>query len=327
VTEFTVASTSQMLEAGTGRWSPAILEALGLEPGLMPGLVPPGTAVGPLSPDLEADTGLAHARVVAPATHDTASAVAAVPAQGRDFAYLSAGTWSLVGTEIDRPQLGPEALARNVTNEGGVEGRTRLLKNVMGLWILQEARRSFAGRPGYPELVRAAASAPPLVRLIDPDHPGFLHPPDMAEAIASFCRRTGQPPPGNPGETTRTILESLALAHRRALEDVEAVCGVRFPHLHVIGGGSNNELLCRFTASALGRPVLAGPAEATALGNLLVQAMADGRVADLAALRAAARRSMPVRTDLPEDPDAWEEAFARFCALDAPTRPNDRSSA
>jgi rhamnulokinase len=257
---------------------------------------------------------------VAPASHDTASAVAAVPfASDVPAAYVSCGTWSLVGVETSRPELGPAALAANVTNEGGVEGSIRLLKNVTGLWLVQECRRAWTGEGrhhDYGELVAMAERAHPHVAFIDPDDVRFLPPGDMPERIAAYCRETGQEAPEDPGQVVRLILESLALKTSTVIETIAALTGTSPRAIHMVGGGSRNRLLCELTAQATGLPVLAGPAEATAIGNLLVQAIAIGELASVAEGRELVRRSFPVETYEPRAEAAgWGEARGRFAGL------------
>ena len=313
-TEFTFATTSQLFDPARMDWDDELLAAVGVPRSWMQEVVPPGTVLGEVDESIRRETGYAGGPLVAVATHDTGSAVAAVPAEGEDWAFVSSGTWSLAGVESPRPVLTPEAMRANVTNEGGVGGTFRVLKNVAGLWLLQECRRAWSrGRAaGYDELIAAAEDAPPFAALVDPDDASFLAPPDMPEAIRAFCRRTGQTPPETPGATVRCVLESLALKTGLVLEQVARIAGRRIARVHVVGGGARNAPLCRFTAEAAGLPVLAGPAEATAVGNLLVQAMALGKVASLAELRRVVRASFPVERYEPRDPAAWETARARF---------------
>jgi rhamnulokinase len=318
--EFTIASTSQLYNPRTKAWSGELLAALGLPESLMPEVRPPGTILGNISSEAAKATGLASGTpVVATASHDTASAVAAVPAEGRDWAYISSGTWSLVGVECPGPVITPRTLELNFTNEGGLGGRVRLLKNVTGLWLLQQCRRSWgAGRrslPGYAELVRSASAAPAFRTLVDPDDPSFLNPADMPEAIRAFARRTGQAAPETKAATVRCILESLALKYRQVLGQLAGVSPRPIGRLHVIGGGSRNELLVRFTAAACGLPVMAGPAEATAAGNILGQALALGAVRSLEEIRAVMRDSVELASYEPDDTRAWDEAFGRFLDL------------
>jgi rhamnulokinase len=322
--EFTNATTTQMLDPHRRAWAAELLARLGLPLHPLREVVPPGTVLGPLRPEVRAAAGLGPGvRVTAPATHDTASAVAAVPTDrtgGAGWAYISSGTWSLVGVECAAPRLSPAALAANVTNEGGVGGTWRVLKNVLGLWLVQQCRRSFAARGGpddYAALVGLAAAAPPRRALVEPDDPRFLNPADMPAALRAFCRDTGQPGPDTEGALVRCCLESLALKYAAVLAQLEAVTGMVIEVVHILGGGARNALLNQLTADAGGRPVLAGPAEATALGNVLVQAWADGELGSLAELRAVVRASAAPELFLPRpDPaGAWAEARARFARL------------
>jgi len=280
----------------------------------------PGTVLGPLLPELAAGTGLAGVPVVATAGHDTAAAVAAVPARGGNWAYISSGTWSLVGVEERAPIIDERALARNFTNEGGVAGTIRFLKNVTGLWLVQQCRKAWEGARAlsYEELTRLAAKAPAFRALIDPDDPLFLNPPDMPEAIRAYCRKTGQAPPDSEASMVRSILESLALKYRLVIDQMEEVVGHPIARIHIIGGGSQNRLLCRFTADATGRPVSAGPAEATAVGNILVQALALKAVGSHEEMRTVVRNSFePVEYE-PRQDSAWRDAYDRFRTIVGP---------
>lgn len=313
-TEFTIASTSQLLNPYERTWDEGLLSALGLPPGLMQRIIPPGTLIGALDGSVSRETGLPDTRVVASAGHDTAAAIAAVPASGDNWAYISSGTWSLMGVELASPLINPDALAANFTNEGGVGGRIRFLKNIAGLWLLQQCRKEWSlERPlDYEELVRLAGEAPPFAAFIDPDSQVFLNPPSMVEAISSFCRRTGQKPPQSTDATTRCILESLALKYRWTLDELRRLTGRTVDRLHVIGGGSRNKALCQFTADATQVEVLAGPSEATAIGNILVQALALGVVGSLAEIRAVVRESVDVRAFEPAPAGGWDSAYDRF---------------
>jgi rhamnulokinase len=278
--------------------------------------------LGPLRPALASQTGLAGVPVIAPATHDTAAAVAAVPATGDSWAYISSGTWSLMGVEIPKPLVNDQALACNFTNEGGVVGTTRLLKNIMGLWLVQECRRTWelSGKAyTYEELMTLAASAPPFAAIVDPDDASFILPADMPKAIADFCRRTGQAEPRDPAAVIRCTLESLALRYRWVLERLEELIGRRCGTIHIVGGGSQNTLLCQLTADACKRPVAAGPVEATAIGNVMVQALALGLVGSLEQARQVVRRSFDVVTYEPRNVADWHGPYARFLKLLEPT--------
>ncbi|MFF3249533.1 rhamnulokinase family protein [Actinacidiphila glaucinigra] len=328
--EETNASTTGLFDARTATWAEELLGRLGIEPGLLPPLRRPGTHAGTLLPHVAAYTGLpADTAVVTVASHDTASAVAAVPAAGPHFAYISCGTWSLAGLELDAPVLTEASRLANFTNERGIDGTIRYLRNIMGMWLLEECRRTWEQRgEGLPlqELLAAAAAAEPFAALIDPDDPEFLAPGDMPARIRAFCLRTGQRPPQSHGSVVRCILESLALAHRRTLREAAELAGRDLHRVHLMGGGSRNELLCRFTADATGLPVVAGPTEATALGNILVQARAHGAVGDgpdgLAAMRALVAATQPLRTYEPAaDGRAWDAAAARLAEFGGARRP------
>jgi rhamnulokinase len=320
--EVTNASTTQLLDVRSRSWATGLMERAGLPAGLFPPLRTPGTVIGGLRPDVAAQCGLAGRAaplpVIAVGSHDTASAVVSVPAAGRDFAYISCGTWSLVGVELDRPVLTAASQAANFTNEAGVDGTVRYLRNVMGLWLLQESVRTWAdaGSPAdLDALLAAAARVPPLRTVIDPDNPVFLPPGDMPARIAAACRAAGQRPPDGPPEVVRCILESLALAYRRAVRQVQELSGHRVGTVHIVGGGSRNALLCQLTADACGLPVVAGPAEAAALGNVLVQARVLGAApGDLAGMRALVRETQDLGQYEP-DPGraaAWDAAERRL---------------
>jgi sugar (pentulose or hexulose) kinase len=312
--ELTNASTTQLLDARTQSWADQLICAAGLPGRLFPPLRRPGSVIGTVRPD--AEPHLAGVPVIAVGSHDTASAVVAVPAEGPDFGYISSGTWSLVGVELDAPVLTDASRAANFTNEAGVDGTIRYLRNVMGLWLLQESVRGWADAApvDLPDLLGAAARQPPLVTVVDPDDPVFLPPGDMPARIAAAARRTGQPVPADPPALVRCILDSLALAYRRALRQVQELSGRDLAVVHVVGGGSRNDLLLQLTADACGRPVVAGPAEATALGNILVQARALGAApADLAGLRGLVRATQRLRRFQPSvDAAPWTAAERRI---------------
>lgn len=312
--EGTIASTSQILDPRLKRWIPGLFEAMGFSKEILQPIIEPGTVLGPLTDAISGETGLTGVPIIATAGHDTAAAVAAVPAEGGSWAYISSGTWSLVGVEENEPIITSEALDFNFTNEGGVGGTIRFLKNVTGLWLVQGCRKAWEkdGPLTYEELALAASEAPAFQALIDPDSPDFLNPPDMPEAIRGYCRKTGQKPPDSRGTMVRSILESLALKCRLVIDRLRIIRGRPIEMVHVIGGGSRNDLLCRLTANATGLPVLAGPAEATAVGNILVQAMALGLVASPADFRAIVRGSIELRAYEPAGASEWEEAHGRF---------------
>ena len=318
--EFTNATTTQFYNSLTGNWSTNVLETLGIPSDIFPELVMPGTQLGPLLPETAEEVGLKSLPVVAPATHDTASAAVAVPASGDDFVWLSSGTWSLLGGISDKPLVTPEALAYNFSSYGGAGGVCLPWKNIMGLWLVQECRRIWA-RGGeelsYDELTRMAKEATPLTAIIDPDHPSFLAPADMPATIQAYCRDTNQTVPETKGEIVRTALEGLALKYRWVIEKLEILLDRKFNTLHVVGGGSQNTLLCQFAADATGLPVIAGPIEATAIGNIAVQAVATGHLASPAEARQVIRRSFEVVTYEPGDSSRWDEAYVQFNKLGA----------
>jgi sugar (pentulose or hexulose) kinase len=307
--ELTNASTTQLLDLRTGEWALPLMAELGIRPALFPALRAPGTTLGAVLPGLLADTP----DVVAVGSHDTASAVVGVPAAGPHFAYISCGTWSLVGVELAGPVLTEESRRANFTNEGGVDGTVRYLRNVMGLWPLQESMRAW-GSTDVAGLLRDAAREPAFAAVVDLDDPVFLPPGDMPQRIADACGRTGQPVPATPAAIARCVLDSLALAHRRAVRAAQELSGRHVDAVHIVGGGALNELLCRLTADACELPVLAGPVEATALGNVLVQARAAGIVdGGLGAMRALLRDTQEiVRYEPGGAPAAWRSAERRL---------------
>jgi rhamnulokinase len=319
VAEYTNATTTQLYDALEGRWAGDIMEELDLPAAILPPVVAPGTLLGEILPEVRERVGLRHStRVIATATHDTASAVAAIPGLDKQSAYISSGTWSLVGIETSQPILSQRARQLNFTNEGGVDGTTRFLKNVGGLWLLQECQRQWQ-RKGqaytWTALVALAEEAVPLKSIVDPDSPDFLNPPDMQEAIRAYCLRTGQPSPESVGEVVRCCLESLALKYRWAMSALEEMTGRRLNTIRIVGGGSRNGLLCQLTADACGRRVVAGPVEATALGNIMVQAVAAGHLPDIAAGRRAVEASVNLTSFEPNASGNWDGAFGRFVEL------------
>jgi rhamnulokinase len=318
-TELTNASTTGLLDPATGGWSRPIGAALGIDVGVFPPLRAPGEKAGELLPRVRADIGLdAPVPVYAVGSHDTASAVVGVPSATERFAYVSSGTWSLVGVELDAPVRTEAARAANFTNELGVDGTVRFLRNVMGLWLLQECQRAW-GDTDLAALLAAAAGAAPLRSVVDATDARFLSPGDMPGRIAAYCAETGQPVPRDRGEFVRCVLDSLALAHRVAVADAVALSGRPVDVVHVVGGGVRNELLCQLTADACGLPVVAGPVEAAALGNLLVQARAAGVVGpELGELRALVRATQPLRHHEPSgDTAAWRAAEERLAVVRA----------
>ncbi len=321
VVEFTNATTSQCFHTTTGTWAYDMLKQLDLPTEMFPDVVLPGTALGRLREDVANATGLGRIEVVAPPTHDTASAVVAVPTihTGQaNWAYISSGTWSLMGVELPNAVTTEQALAWNVTNEGGVDQTYRLLKNIMGLWLVQRCRASFEqnGKSyDYAELVNLAAETEPFRSLIDPDDAAFLNPDDMPTAIREWCRSHNEPEPSSEGELIRCALESLALKYRLVLERLEQLTGTPIEVIHIVGGGSQNGTLNQFTANACGRPVIAGPVEATALGNVLIQARTNGQLSSLAEIRQVVYASSDLVQFDPSDSAAWNAAYDRFLGL------------
>ncbi|MDB5085555.1 MAG: carbohydrate kinase, partial [Bacilli bacterium] len=316
--EFTNFSTTQLYNPTEQRLDPLLLEKLNLPQHVFSELVQPGTLAGQLQDSVCEELGINPVPVVAVAEHDTASAVVAVPAADGPFAYLSCGTWSLIGTELQKPILDERALRWNFTNEGGVHNTFRFLKNIMGLWLLQECKREWEkqGKPfTFSQLTRQAEDAPAFRFFIDPDDPGFLNPVHMPQQIQQFCELTHQPVPQTEGEIIRCVTESLALQYRVSLERIELLTGNKFAGLHMVGGGIQNELLCQFTANALGRPVWAGPAEGSAIGNLLVQMMAMGEIKTLQEARNIVRNSFPIKVYEPQHVQEWASAFERYQQL------------
>jgi rhamnulokinase len=315
VSEYTNATTTQCLDPATGEWADDLLERLAVPPRILPEVVQPGTLLGPVS----AETGLGHAQLVAVASHDTASAVAAIPLRGPGSAYISAGTWSLVGVEVAQPLIDDRTFAANLTNEGGVDGTYRLLRNVTGLWLLHECRRTWSEAGdvySFEELVALAEQAPALQALIEPNDPAFAAPGDMPARIRDFCAATGQAQPLDAGAVARCILESLALKHAQTVDVLGSATGVVPVEIHIVGGGARNALLCRFTADAARLPVAAGPEEATLLGNLLVQAIALGEIGSVSEAREVVRKSFTRTVYEPAESQAWDEARDRFAALE-----------
>lgn len=319
-TEFTFATTSQLYNPMKGAWEEELFRGLDIPLSLMGEIVPPGTLLGSLKHELAGATSLGAAKITAVASHDTGSAVACIPAEGDDWAFISSGTWSLMGIEIDRPVISNAAMEHNFTNEGGVGGTFRFLKNIMGLWLLQECNRNWsaAGKSySHAEQAEMAGKARPFGIFIDPEWLGFLNPGNMPDAIRTYLERTGQPAEPGHGAIVRCILESLAMQYRKVLEELARITGKSFRKLHIIGGGTQNEVLCRFAASATALPVVSGPAEATAAGNIMVQAMASGCVRDLAGIRKVIRNSFDLKTYTPEETGLWEQAYSSFRQITA----------
>jgi len=314
-TERTIASTSQMMNTRSGAWDAEFLDRLDLPARLLPPIRDTGTVAGTLLPEVSDECGQPGLRLIHTACHDTAAAVAAAPAAGNDWAYISSGTWSLVGVERNEPLITPEAMDANFTNEAGVAGTTRFLRNVAGLWLVQECQRTWACQGtehSYESLIALAEAAEPLRSFVDPDTPRFADPGDMPARIREACREASLPVPESPGQVVRCALESLAMKYRHVLATLGRITGRRIAVLHVVGGGSRNRLLNQWTADATGLPVVAGPVEATAVGNLLVQALGRGRIGTLADLRRIVAASGELQRYEPWNTNAWDEAQGRF---------------
>jgi rhamnulokinase len=310
------ASVTQLMDAKRRAWSEEILGKLGIPVGIMPPIVAPGEVVGELLEPLAASVGLNQAKVVAAAAHDTASAFAAAPiADPAEALIISSGTWSLVGKLVPEPITTDSAMAANISNEGGI-GNTRFLKNCMGSWLVQELRRVWRKQDGqempWKELDAMTEAAPAFTAYVDPDDPGFYNPADMQEAIADYCARTGQPVPADRGTFTRVVYESLALKYRLVNEQICAASGTKTSAVNIVGGGSKNIMLNQFTADALGVPVLAGPEEATAVGNLMVQALGLGLIGSMADAQPIIREAFPIREYPPVNTGAWQSAYEKF---------------
>ena len=313
--EYSIASTTQLLDARRKTWSKEVLKALGLPEKILQPVVPSGTPLSPLRPDIAGELGVDPMLVVAGAGHDTQCAMAAVPTQEKDFIFISCGTWSLFGTELPEPVITQDSRRLNIANEGGAGGRISFLKNIIGLWLVQESRRQWM-REGkeysFGELEKLAAKEAPFRSLIDPDAPEFVPAGDVPERIREFCRRTGQPVPETEGQIVRCIDESLALKYRMTLDEIRTCTGKDYPVIHMVGGGTQSGLLCQFTADACARPVCAGPVEATVYGNIALQLMAAGQIGSLSELRSIIAASEPVKRYEPEDAGAWTEAYERY---------------
>jgi rhamnulokinase len=321
--EYSDATTTQFFDPVKHAWSTELFNRFGLPTKILQPIIEPGTILGPLRKSVATATGLNETRVIVPGTHDTASAVLAVPAQSEpgkkpDWSYISSGTWSLMGVELPQPVVTPRCLELNFTNEGGVGRTTRLLKNIGGLWLVQECRRIWkaAGQDhSWSELADLAAAAKPLQHIINPDAADFLAPDNMPRAIQDYCKKTGQAVPETPGEIIRTALEGLALKYRQVLGWLKELAGSQLTTIHIVGGGTNNKLLSQLTADATQRRVVAGPVEATAIGNLLMQYLALGEIASIRDAREIVRASFPVEEFMPRGGGAWDEAFAKFVGL------------
>lgn len=321
--EFTDATTTQFINPVTRDWARDLLNRFELPDQILQEIVQPGTNLGSLRPEVASATGLGSASVVVPGTHDTASAVMAVPATGAvsqqpDWCYISSGTWSLMGAEVAEPIINETCRALNFTNEGGVGGTIRLLKNITGLWLVQECRRVWSRKGtdyNWDQLTAMADRAEPLQGLINPDDAAFTAPEDMPAAIQQFCRERGQPVPESEGAVVRCALESLAMRYRMALESLEQLTGGDIRTIHIVGGGTQNQQLCQMTANACNRVVLAGPIEATAIGNVMIQALSAGDIGSVAEARAVIADSFPMSRFEPQNSGAWDDAYGRFTQL------------
>lgn len=311
VTEYTIASTAQIVNARTRKLETELLYSVDLTERHFGRFVYPGEKIGVLTEEVQRQTGLGAVPVIAVAGHDTGSAVAAVPALGENFAYISSGTWSLMGIETPAPVINKETEALNFTNEGGVAGTIRLLKNICGMWLLERCRCDWSDK-SYPELIAEAKQAQPFRSLINPDAEVFANPTDMQAAIRKYCRNSGQPEPESCGQMVRCIFDSLALRYREVLNNLRQLASHPIEKLHVIGGGSKNDLLNQFTADSIGIPVITGPSEATAIGNVMIQAIASGAASDIQSMRELVSKSIPLTTYAPQNTAAWDEAYKKY---------------
>ncbi len=317
VTEYTIASTSQMLNPKTKKLETELLEAAGVSQSQFAPLVYPGERVGVLTEEVQKLTGLGAIPVIAVAGHDTGSAVAAVPAITKNFSYLSSGTWSLMGIEVKDAIINDESFKHNFTNEGGIEGTTRFLKNICGMWLLERCRKEWESTHNYsyPELIDQALSVPGFQSLINPDAPCFANPASMTEAIAQYCIKTDQKVPVTPGEITRCIFDSLSLRYRQVFSILQNMAPFSIECLHIIGGGSKNNTLNQFTCNAVGVPVVAGPSEGTAIGNIMIQAKAAGMVNDITEMRQLINSSIDTVQFFPQNSEEWDEAYKKYISV------------
>ncbi len=315
-TEYTIASTTQMFNSVKHEWAYDLLEKMGIPTNILTDVVYPGEIVGKIKPELAQELGIDEIPVIAVASHDTGSAVASVPVvDEKDFIYISSGTWSLMGVELDKPNVCKEALEHNFTNEGGVNKTIRFLKNIMGLWLIQESRRQW-DREGellsFDELEKQANAAEPFASLIDPDYPAFQTPGNMPKRIREYCEKTGQKVPQTKGEIVRCIAQSLAFKYRETVEGMEEVTGNKYNVVNIVGGGIKDKMICQFTANATKRKVSTGPVEATSIGNVVVQAMAMGAIKDLKEGRQIVKNSFDITVYEPQDGDAWDKAYEEW---------------
>jgi rhamnulokinase len=317
-TEFSFATTSQLFNPFKNSWEEELLKAVGLDKTFMNEIISPGLILGGLKESVCRLTGVRSAEVAAVCSHDTGSAIVAVPVNEPDWAYISSGTWSLMGLELEAPLVTEKSFLYNFSNEGGAAGTFRFLKNIMGLWLLQQCQKIWAEAGNdytYPELIEMASAAVPFKVLLDPDHPKFFNPPDMVREIDDYCDKTSQERPGSVGGYVRAILESLALKYRRVLEQLIETTGKNVSTIHIIGGGSHNKMLCQFTANVTGKKVVAGPSEGTAAGNILMQAIAHNRIGSLGEARHIIRNSTELAQYLPQDYRVWERVYKKFLEL------------
>jgi len=317
-TEFSFATTSQLFNPVTMTWDDALLSSVGLDKSFMNNIVKPATVIGELKPEIAESLGAESVKITAVCSHDTGSAIVAVPAEGDDWAYISSGTWSLMGVELNEAVINDLSFKYNFTNEGGAENKICFLKNIMGLWLLQQCRNSWVKHNtliNYEELISLASTAPQFKSFIDPDYMGFYNPLDMTVAIDEFCVKTLQDPPQNIGEYVRIVLEGLAFKYRLTLDQLKEVTGKPISRIHIIGGGAQNKFLCQFTANVTGLTVIAGPSEGTAAGNLLLQAKALGYLKDLTEIRQVVRNSFNFVEYQPQDTQKWEQAYSKFLAV------------
>lgn len=313
--EYSIASTTQLMDAVSGTWSGEIIKRLGLPEEIFTDIVQPGTVIGTLTEDICKELGVPAVKVTAVAGHDTQSAIASVPAGDEDFVFISCGTWSLMGVETDSPVINEKSSALGFTNEGGVGRKITMLKNIMGLWLVQECKRQWekeGEKVSFAELEAMADKAEPFISFIDPGHHSFISPGNMPERIREFCRNTNQKVPGTKGEIVRCIAQSLAMKYRMTVESLEELLGKDLPVIHMVGGGIKDRMLCRFTANSTARNVVAGPVEATSIGNLMVQVMALGGVGNLSEIRRTVEVSFPTEVYKPQEAEAWSDAYNRF---------------
>ncbi len=314
VAEFTEATTTQCYDPRKRNWSDEVLSSMGIPRKIFPEIIPPGTIIGPMRTSVAEELG-GNVPIIAPACHDTGSAVAAVPAEVKDFAWISSGTWSIVGINSPEPVINEQSYKFNLTNEGGLDGTFRFSKNVMGLWVVQQCRRQWMDEGkefSYDELTKMANAAPVLRSLADPDYEGFLRPGKMVDRVNEYCQKTQQPLPQSEGEVIRAVLQGIALRYRYIIEKIEEMSGRRMSSIHIVGGGTKNKLLSQFTADALGRKVITGPVEATAIGNLIVQGIAKGDIRNWAEGVEVIKNSFEILTFEPGDQQPWNEAYQHF---------------